>query len=90
MKALAYTLFSVWGYLPRRGSQMCGIVCGTIGKNRLETNVSRRFSGIEVTGLELYIMLLVIKNIAVYCYIFLLCHILFLVFHTFKKKSVYF
>nr|DAZ70225.1 MAG TPA: hypothetical protein [Caudoviricetes sp.] len=35
-------------------------------------------------------MLLVIKNIAVYCYIFLLCHILFLLFHTFKKKSVYF
>ena len=52
MKALAYTLFSVWGYLPRRGSQMCGIVCGTIEKSRLETNISRRFSGIEVTGLE--------------------------------------
>lgn len=53
MKALAYTLFSVWGgYLTRRGSQMCGIVCGTIEKSRLETNISRRFSGIEVTGLE--------------------------------------
>nr|DAO83774.1 MAG TPA: hypothetical protein [Caudoviricetes sp.] len=35
-------------------------------------------------------MLFVIENIAVYCHIFLLYHILFLLFHTFKKKSVYF
>ena len=94
MKALAYTLFSVWGYLPRRGSQMCGIVCGTIEKSRLETNISRRFSGIEVTGLELYTMLLVIKNIAVYCYIFCFVTYFFYYFIHLRKKvctfSVYF
>nr|DAT53428.1 MAG TPA: hypothetical protein [Caudoviricetes sp.] len=50
----------------------------------------RRIPMVEVTGLELYTMLLVIKNIAVYCYIILFYHILFLLFHTFKKKSVYF
>lgn len=67
-----------------------GKKCGIIQKDHPETNVSRWFSGIEVTGLELYTMLLVIKNIAVYCYIILFYHILFLLFHTFKKKSVYF
>lgn len=67
-----------------------GKKCGIIQKGHPETNVSGWFSGIEVTGLELYTMLFVIENIAVYCHIFLLYHILFLLFHTFKKKSVYF
>lgn len=59
-------------------------------ENAVDFNESTAFVVVEVTGLELYTMLLVIKNIAVYCYIFLFCHILFLLFHTFKKKSVYF
>lgn len=54
----------------------------------------RRIPMVEVTGLELYTMLLVIKNIAVYCYIFLLCHIFFYYFIHLRKKvctfSVYF
>ena len=48
------------------------------------------YAALVLAGLELYTMLLVIKNIAVYCYIILFYHILFLLFHTFKKKSVYF
>ena len=59
-------------------------------ENAVDLNESTAFVVVEVTGLELYTMLLVIKNIAVYCYIILFYHILFLLFHTFKKKSVYF
>ena len=71
-----------------------GKKCGIIQKDHPETNVSRWFSGIEVTGLELYIMLLVIENIAVYCYIF--CFITYFLYYFIHLKekvctfSVYF
>ena len=54
----------------------------------------RRIPMVEVTGLELYTMLLVIKNIAVYCYIFCSITYFFYYFIHLRKKvctfSVYF
>ena len=60
----------------------------------LETLFGKGYELVEVTGLELYTMLLVIKNIAVYCYIFCFVTYFFYYFIHLRKKvctfSVYF
>lgn len=63
-------------------------------ENAVDFNESTAFVLVEVTGLELYTMLLVIKNIAVYCYIFYFITCFLYYFIYLKEKvctfSVYF